>query len=958
MTAMKPSETISGGIFLVLSSKIARLRLFFRTIFCVLFVSSVTFSQEIPQPPNFHQWGAVTLFNGLPSDNVRAVAQTSDGILWFGTQNGLARFDGRRVENINLEGLSSSKILTLKIDSQDTLWIGTDAGAGRFAANQFTPIQETLGKPITAILLGETGTFVSPDTIFSFHRKPDNSLDVARFAPRDLRFNQVERAADGKLYFGSSGHGILVEENNEIFEVASRPRPFFIKTLYRSKDGSLWFGAEAGETSSGLFFASDAARPERVGTNLGDVTAIAENEPGDLWVGTEKSGLFHFQNRRQLEHYTFENTAGGLRSNSIYTLFVDREGVIWIGTNRGVCRYDASSPSNQTLSESGNSNFVRALYKASDSRIFAGTNRGLFVADKGNWLSAEKFAFKTVYEINENAFKQTLISTSSGLFGFDGKQIAAGDARSTAVFRGETYAAIFGRGVLQIENQTPISDENSPTALFADDANLWIGTASNGVYLFDGRQVRREKSLDILRGAAIRKIVKENETVFWLSGETGLYRYENGELQIIIAGQDVRDVSVSGADVWAATLRGGLFHLTFDAKLGWLTSDINIEQGLPSEQIFSILPLENRLLIGTNRGIVNYAPSVIAPKIIITRVLSQRLFNGEEIYRTITLDYPQNSLLLEVAGLSSRTFPEQFQYGFLLKNQNGDVLDQRLSTDAQFSPAGLSPGKYTIEARAFNKDLLASETLKVEFIVARAPFPWTAAALGVLLAVALIGLLWAIIERRRIKFRNRELAAARFDLANEAERERKRIARDLHDQTLADLRSLMLMSDELPTETQNFRAEIEAVSTEIRRICEDLSPSVLENVGLAPALEFLLSHTLENYKFYAADDAEEHVNFSANVQMQIYRIAQEVLTNIKHHSDAEFVEMRVEISAENVFALSIEDDGTFFNPAAIIAKGRGIANIKSRAALINAEIDWREGENSGTVFRLKMSRVN
>lgn len=955
---MKRNETISGNNLFLQNSKVVRLMLSFLTIFFVLFLNSINSAQEISQPKNFHQWGAVTLFNGLPSDNVRAIAQTSDGILWFGTQNGLVRFDGRRIENVNLEEFSSSRILSLKIDDHDTLWIGTETGAGRFADNEFTPIQETLGKPITSILLGEIGVFVSPDTIFSFHHNADNSLAVNRSAPRDLNFNQVERVSDGKLFFGSSGRGILTQENNEIFEIASRPRPFFINTLYKSKDGSLWFGAEAGETSSGLFFASDMARPERVGTNLGNVTAIAENETGDLWVGTQGRGLFHFQNRRQLEHFTFENTAGGLRSNSIYTLFVDREGVIWIGTDRGVCRFDASSPSSQILSESGNTNFVRVIRKMSEKRIFAGTNRGLFVASEGNWQAAEKFASKTVYDVNENAFNQIIVSTSSGIFDIDAKQIAAGDARSAVVFQGKTYAAIFGRGVIQIENQTQISDENSPTALFADDKNLWIGTAQNGVYTFDGKQIRQDKMLDALRGGAIRKILKENENVFWFSGETGLFRFENGELQTIIANQDVRDILLNGADIWAATVRGGLFHLKFDAQLGWLTSDINVEQGLPSEQIFSILALENRLLIGTNRGIVNYSPSVVAPKIVIARVLSQRLFNSEEIHQTINIDYPQNSLLLEVAGLSSRTFPEQFQYGFLLKNHNGDILDKKLSADAQFSSANLSPGRYTIEVRAFNKDLLASETLKAEFIVDGAPFPWTATALGILLAIALIGLIWAVIERRRIKFRNRELAAARFDLANEAERERKRIARDLHDQTLADLRSLMLMSDELPTAAQNFRAEIEAVSTEIRRICEDLSPSVLENVGLTPALEFLLSHTLENYEFYAAEDSEERINFSANVQMQIYRIAQEILTNIKHHSDAKFVRMRVEFSSENEFILRIEDDGTFFDPEKIISKGRGIANINSRAALINAEASWRESEPQGTMFLLKLPTSN
>jgi signal transduction histidine kinase len=222
-----------------------------------------------------------------------------------------------------------------------------------------------------------------------------------------------------------------------------------------------------------------------------------------------------------------------------------------------------------------------------------------------------------------------------------------------------------------------------------------------------------------------------------------------------------------------------------------------------------------------------------------------------------------------------------------------------------------------------------------------------------LLAAALIGLIWAVIERRRINFKNLELAPARFDLANQAERERKRIAQDLHDQTLADLRTLMLKSDEIPTDDKSFRREIEAVSTEMWRICEGLSPSVLVNVGLIPALEFLLGQTISNYQFRAAENLDEKLNFSASVQMQIYRITQEILTNIKHRSDAVFVQMKINISPENELILMIEDDGTFFNPQQISSKGRGIANIKSRAALIEADILWRKGETKGRIFELK-----
>ncbi len=939
------------------------------SVFILLFLLSNTLSQtpnESPPPAqNFHQWGAVTLFNGLPSDNVRAIAQTPDGVLWFGTDNGLARFDGRRVSPVALENASPNKIIALETAADGTLWIGTSDGAFRYKDGKSQKIEETKNYHITAILFAESVFLAAENGVvlkltegsedaFQIEKIPSDNLSGSDGQP--LNITSVAKIGD-KIIAGSRSRSALLVENNQIFETFSRPRPFFVNALAQDKRGNVWLGADNDRAGSGFFAVRDIGNLKRIGKRTGNVLAIEPDENGGAWVGTEVEGLFHFPaaEQRQPEHFTFENTAGGLRSNTIYAVFIDREGVLWIGTNRGVSRFDPSSPFNQTLSESGNSNFVRTLYRATSGRIFAGTNRGLFELNGEDWLEAKNFPAKTVYGVGEDSARQLLIAAPNGLFNLEGKLNFAGDIRAVVSFQTATYAAVFGRGIIQIENGRQILANDSPTALFADaDEKLWIGTVRDGVFVFDGKEAKPENGLGDLRSAAIRKIVKDDSGNLWFAGERGLFRYRNGELQNIIEGEDVRDVSVTGADIFAATLKSGLVHARYDDEFGWLTSRLNVEQGLPSEQVFALLPLENHLLIGTNRGVVGYAPSQIAPQIVPTRVLNQRLYNSEELAQTINLEYPQNSLLVEVAGLSSRTFPEQFQYAFLLKNSLGATLDKKLSGDAQFALANLPAGEYRIEARAFNKDLLASEPLIINFSVARAPFPLTATALGVLLAIASIGLIWAMIERRRIGQKNRELAHARFDLANEAERERRRIAQDLHDQTLADLRQLMLMSDELPAETGDFRREIESVSTEIRRICEDLSPSVLENVGLAPALEFLLQHTTANYKFSAAEDLEEKFNFSPNAQMQIYRIAQEVLNNVRRHSNAASVEMKIESSEENYFVLSISDDGTPFNPAENTAQtGRGIANIKSRAALIDAEVRWLNGEKGENLFRLK-----
>jgi signal transduction histidine kinase len=294
----------------------------------------------------------------------------------------------------------------------------------------------------------------------------------------------------------------------------------------------------------------------------------------------------------------------------------------------------------------------------------------------------------------------------------------------------------------------------------------------------------------------------------------------------------------------------------------------------------------------------------------------------------------------------------------------------------------LSPGNYKVVARAFTKDLTPAVPLSFEFSVARAPFPWTSTALGVLLLFALIALAWGYFQNRRINrtsaelaAANRELATARLQLANETETERRRIARDLHDQTLADLRHLALLVDRLPADgvgdpranrapsrPSALRAEIESISQEVRRICEDLSPSALENVGLSAALEFALSHAVEHappeckfaYEFTCDENLDEKLHLALSTQIQIYRIAQEALSNVCRHSGARQVTMSATVSPDKEFELSIVDDGRGFDESdGKRRSGRGVNNIRARASMIDASVDWHLGNGGGTVFTLR-----
>jgi signal transduction histidine kinase len=471
----------------------------------------------------------------------------------------------------------------------------------------------------------------------------------------------------------------------------------------------------------------------------------------------------------------------------------------------------------------------------------------------------------------------------------------------------------------------------------------------------------------------------------WFGTSAGIYLCRKGaECGVAVPNVDARYVaaiqSEKSNEIWCGTRGNGLLRVLLDPVVGPVVSELDSEQGLPSQQVYAVVAQRKAdgsevLLIGTNRGVARYEPGRLEPSLSVTRILSKRVHAPSELQAGLNLEYPQNSLLLDVTAISTRTFPEQFQYAFTLIDSNGQSIKQKLSREPQFTMEGLKPGTYTVTARAFTKDLTASAPLSFSFSVAKAPFPWTSTALAILLALALLALLWAILERRRIVATsaalvdaNRDLADARLNLANEAERERRRISRDLHDQTLADLRHLALLTDQIKgngdatgnTPQSDLRKEIEVISQEVRRICEDLSPSVLQNVGFAAALEFALSHAVQDapvekrfvYEFHCDDAIEEKSELASSVQMQIYRIVQEAVNNIWRHADATEVKMFVTSPKEGDFALRIEDNGRPFKSQQTNSEGRGLANMRARAGLIDARISWEPREDGGTVFTL------
>ncbi|HEV3470139.1 MAG TPA: two-component regulator propeller domain-containing protein [Pyrinomonadaceae bacterium] len=1047
----------------------------------------------------------MTLFHGLPSEQVRAVAQDAEGLMWFGTDAGLARYDGRRIQTVTGEGLTSRRVRALRLDAGGALWVGTDNGAFVRApgAQAFAPVAGTAGKVVTALVgpaAGRAYAATADGLVFEClleeggrarARQVGEQLTTDAVKSRPAELTSLAFAGD-TLVVGTRGRGLMtVGGEGAAKEILSRPRPFFVEAVEADDRGALHFGAQTSPGDSGLFKveAGRLSRPSKVSAGAtGTVTALAFSASGDLYAATDGRGVFRYREGQPAERFTFAGTAGGLRSDRVNAVFVDREGVVWFGTDRGVCRYDPQGVRVETLSAETDANFVRSLHRTAAGRLLVGTNRGLFAREgEGRaWRSVEEVAGKTVYAIAEDRRGRILVGTSGGLYvGLQtdgrapsrpvklapeeegeekpaekakepagkgaaeeeaGEKVAdakaepgaleapaaagaekgaaekaeaeaakvkkeavrktpepalSGSVRAVAAFGDSVYVATFGRGLERFDGREVVS-------LSADEraGRLWVGTANAGLFFFDGREVKSEPALAGLGNTTVWGVSVADDIV-WLATSRGLYALRAGAVSEVVGGVDARGVAAVAADgglprAWCATADAGVVKVLLDPRFGPVTAGLGVEQGLPTQSAFAVLPGAGgrgaaggeTILVGTTKGLARYEPGRLAPALQLTRVTASRAHQPEEFRGgALRLDYPEDSLVVDVAASASRTFPEQFQYAFVLEDARGRVVKQKLSHDSQFQAEALRPGLYRLTARAYTLDLTASDPLAFEFEIARAPFPWTILSLSVLLALALVALLWGYFQHRRIvrggeelREANRQLAAARLQLANEAETERRRIARDLHDQTLADLRRLLLLTDEMQqaapvaphgaaaaatttttpaADPSVLRAEIEAVSQEIRRICEDLSPSVLENVGFAAALEFALASGLAHlpgdcklsYEFACDEGLDERLSFPPAVQMQVYRIVQEAVSNVCRHARAARVRLGVRLDDAGDFVLTLEDDGRGFDAANKRAlRGRGISGIRARANLIDAEATWHRrppDEGGGTVFTIR-----
>jgi PAS domain S-box-containing protein len=513
--------------------------------------------------------------DGLPENSATAMVQTPDGYLWFGTFNGLVRFDGVSFSVFNQQNtpqLPSSSIVNLHLDKHGKLWVSTYGG-----------LVVRDGTHWDVLTTEEVST---GDLVRTFAERPNGDLLLTKFNGKVVEFSNGH-LRDMPQPLGDPRNGYLgqVDETGRWWVVQNK--------FVGSWDGSHWVPAHIAANFSSL--ASDGVGCTRArdgglwvllgldlikysrGTEVarvhlpeppGGVWSMTEDSRSNVWICTFDKGVYQVSPTGRMRRWDETN---GLPYHGIRFVFEDREADLWVGTSGGGLarfkprRFRSFGP------ESGLSErVVKSVWPAPDGGVWIATfGQGLF-----------RFGEAGITNVPISGWNTKPLTTQSVLTDRAGRTWVG-------TYRGGLWILDHGAAQHIPEDQT---GGNNVIALFEDSrSGVWT-SGGEGVSVFTGDIVRcygPEQGLPLL---GVRCFGEDHNGVVWLSNLGGVFRLENNRF-VEVRDRNNRPISditcikgeVDGA-LWMGSLSAGLLRW----RNGSLTR-IGENAGLPSNSIHAIL---------------------------------------------------------------------------------------------------------------------------------------------------------------------------------------------------------------------------------------------------------------------------------------------------------------------------------------------------------------------------------
>ncbi len=606
----------------------------------------------------------LSIAEGLPHPTVYAIARDPFGFLWFGTLEGLARYDGHRFviyrpDPTNPNTPVSGQIDTLYTDRAGTLWIGTLAsGLNRFDpySEQFTLYRHDPADPgslssdaVRAIYEDAAGTIWVGTLGGGLNRfdRATGRFSSYRHDPGDpfsLSDDHVEDILDdgrGGLWL-ATGDGLNHFDPATGRFIAHRHNPAdptsiggnTVTTLLRDSAGTLW----AGVAGAGLYrydearkqfagYRSDPGDPSRLRSD--NVVALAEMNPGQLWVGTYGGGLSRLDvaSGRFTTFTSFSGGNGGLATENIESLLPSSDGLLWVGTeDRGVALVDlqpgpftiyTASTNPQASPDALWPGAIRSAIEDEDGAIWLGVaETGLARFDRQRGIVTHYRHDADVPGSPAGNRPQALLLDRSGRLWI---------GYHTGLDRFDRASGRFVNYPVNPSDPQALSHGDIYDLYESRDGAIWIGTRGGGLNRLDpasGRFTRYRHDPDdptSISSDNIGAIVEDQQGNLWLGHEgAGVSRLERATGRFTNYRHDPDDPNTPGSNtvlglyadpwgtLWAATWNGGLNRI--DPTSGRFTR-FAISEGLLSGKINGILPDdEGNLWLTSNQGLIRFDP--------------------------------------------------------------------------------------------------------------------------------------------------------------------------------------------------------------------------------------------------------------------------------------------------------------------------------------------------------------
>lgn len=536
--------------------------------------------------------------DGLSSNTVHTALQDSKGFMWFGTENGLNRFDGYKFtvyNNIprNINSLVNNYVYALVEDELEVLWVGTERGISLFDLNKnlFSPFSVTTHEGIQV-----TGRVQS------------------------LLYDK------GKVWIASATQGVFLYEDERLllfsFEEfrTDRNKSIWVNTVYKDRENIIWVSVDNTENQiyrfdveKGVFIPAFPLMSVPEQRELRSYSLL-EDSFGTLWFGTWTNGLIAVDKKEGIVKGRYLNRPGKDRIIHIHRITEYNPGMLLIGSNDGLTSFRLSPETghrmDQHFREPKLSNrFVYPIYKDVEGGLWIGTYYGGI-----NYASPNRNYFTGYTHIKyENSITGNVVSCfcedEQGNLWIGTEDGGLNELNlKTGNFTSHNH----------LENRNNLSSNNIH-ALCTIQNELWIGTYAGGLFRMnlDTKQIKHhysdsnnEKTLDANN---IYSIYHDSDNNIWIGTTSGINRYNwqtDDFTRVRNLNEFVMDITELGDNIWFATINKGLHR--FDKKTGeWeqYRFDPADKNSLISNDVITLrVDNRQRLWIGTNQGLCRYNP--------------------------------------------------------------------------------------------------------------------------------------------------------------------------------------------------------------------------------------------------------------------------------------------------------------------------------------------------------------